>query len=129
MTNGTRDRNGRWIFDELIEATFTERPDGMVDFHFKASPERGAVIEEAIENMADALPRAADTTDEQHHCDAFIEIWRRHGDELEEEAELAADAMAYIRRVDVEARTEVREGRRAVSFTDATILRLGRPTG
>jgi hypothetical protein len=102
----TRDnRDPGWLFDGLLDSTFESRPDGMVEFHFRATPEHGDRIEAAIAAVAAELPRAAETTDEHHNLDAFVEICKRRVVEVDPlndaiRAELQSEALQVIRRAD-----------------------------
>jgi hypothetical protein len=97
MTEGTDKIDPSWLFDDYIEFTMRRLPDGMCEFDYKTSAERGAVIQAAIERVEKELPRSAETTDEQHRYDAFIELSRRHHARKIERAEAA---MASIRDAD-----------------------------
>lgn len=67
-------------------------------------------IMQAIARMEAELPRGAETTDEQHRHDAFVEISRRHLGERTDlptstaRGDLASVAMASIRDAEENAR-------------------------
>ena len=103
MANRTDEIDPGWFFDDFLEVSIRHLPDGMWEMDYKTSAERGAVIMDALERVAAELPRASQTTDEQHAYDAFIELSRRHhahGAGLPSgtaSADLTSSAMASIR--------------------------------
>jgi hypothetical protein len=114
MANRTDEIDPGWLFDDFIEISLRHLPDGMWELDYKTSAER-AVIMDALERVAADLPRAPETTDEQHQYDAFIELSRRHHAHgaglptMTAGADLTSSAMASIRDADESASRARRE--------------------
>jgi hypothetical protein len=111
MTIRTDEIDFGWLFEDFLEVSLKHLPDGMWEMHYRTTAERGAVITEALERVAAAMPRAPETTDEQHDYDAMIELSRwYHAHKAGQPntgsgADLASQAMATIRNADENART------------------------
>jgi hypothetical protein len=104
MTNRDN-RDPGWVFDNLLESRLESHPDGMVALHLRATAEHGDRIEAAIAAVAAELPRAAETTDDQHNHDAFVEMCKRRVAEVDRlneaiRADLTSDALQAIRAAD-----------------------------
>jgi hypothetical protein len=77
MDDGVGDGRPRHAGDELVGLILTRRPDLMWRMRHLLSPESRALVIAALERVAAELPRAAESTDEQHHENAYVEIFRR----------------------------------------------------
>jgi hypothetical protein len=59
---------------ELGELLVSRTEDGAIQLKGKLDARTGAIVERAINVMAEHLPRAQGTTDDQHRYDAFMEV-------------------------------------------------------
>ncbi|MDP9333893.1 MAG: hypothetical protein M3Q30_11395 [Actinomycetota bacterium] len=116
MDDGVGDGRPKHAGDDLVHLFLSRRPELMWRMRHLLSPEVCALVIAAVEKIAAELPRAAEATDEQHHDNAYVEIFRRSLAAQvdltckQARADLASVAMASIRNADENAR-RLRRGR------------------